>query len=121
MLFWLFMTTMNLVIPLTMVFFGGHFIKSPPDKINRYYGYRTGLSMESRENWDFAHRHFGRCWKKIGLILLPISVAVMLPVLGKDEDTIGCWGSAVMLLQIIPLVLPVIFTQRALKKLSGDK
>lgn len=37
-----------------------------------------------------------------GWVLLLCSAAAMLPVLGKDQDTIGYWGGAICCLQMIP-------------------
>ena len=116
MLFWLFMTAMELVIPLTMLFFGLRFSKKAPTDINRVYGYRTSRSMENQQNWNFAHKKLGRLWTKVGGIMLPVSVAAMLPVLGKDTDTVGMWGGVLMMVQCVPLVLSVLPVEKALKK-----
>ena len=116
MLFWLFMTAMELVIPLTMLFFGLRFSKKAPKDINRMYGYRTSRSMENQETWNFAHKKLGRLWTKVGGIMLPVSVAAMLPVLGKDIDTVGMWGGVLMTVQCVPLVLTVLPVEKALKK-----
>ena len=69
--YWLFMLAVSLLMPLTMIIFGRHFMHNPPKDINSSYGYRTSMSMKSRETWDFAHRYFGRLWVILGLILLP--------------------------------------------------
>ena len=37
--FWIFMLVMDLLIPLTMAFFGKRFLKKPPKEINAMYGY----------------------------------------------------------------------------------
>ena len=116
MLFWLFMTAMELVIPLTMLFFGLRFSRKAPKDINRMYGYRTSRSMENQQNWNFAHKKLGRLWTKVGGIMLPVSVAAMLPVLGKDMDTVGMWGGVLMMVQCVPLVLTVLPIEKALKK-----
>ena len=87
--YWLFMLGVCLVIPLTMIVFGRHFMHTPPKEINGSYGYRTSMSMKSRETWDFAHRYFGRLWFILGLMLLPLSAAAMLFLLGESVKAIG--------------------------------
>ena len=58
----------------------------------------------------------GRLWYKMGLLLLILSVAAMLPGLGKDADAVGKLGGLLCFAQL-PVMLYTIFpTERALKK-----
>ncbi len=41
MLYWLFMLAMDLLVPACMIGFGKRFLKSAPQKINPFFGYRT--------------------------------------------------------------------------------
>lgn len=114
--YWLFMLAVSLVIPLTMMIFGRHFMHNPPKEINGSYGYRTSMSMKSRETWDFAHRYFGRLWFILGLILLPLSAAAMLFLLGESVKAIGNSSLIIMGVQLLFLIIPIFPTERALKK-----
>lgn len=114
--YWLFMLAVSLVIPLTMMIFGRHFMHNPPKDINGSYGYRTSMSMKSRETWDFAHRYFGRLWFILGLILLPLSAAAMLFLLGESVKAIGNSSLIIMGVQLLFLIIPIFPTERALKK-----
>ena len=114
--YWLFMLAVSLLIPLTMIIFGRHFMSNPPKDINSFYGYRTSMSMKSRETWDFAHRYFGKLWFILGLILLPLSVIPMFFLLGKSVETIGNASLVIMGIQLLFLVAPIIPTEVALKK-----
>lgn len=114
--FWIFMMIMNLLIPFAMIGFGAVFSKKAPKEINQIYGYRTSMSMKSRETWEFAHRYFGKIWFILGWILLPITVIAMLFVCGKDTDTVGFYGGFVCALQCVWMIVPVIFTEVALRK-----
>ena len=114
--FWIYMLIISLVIPLTMVIFGRHFMHHPPKDINSFYGYRTSMSMKSRETWDFAHRYFGRLWFILGLILLPMSAAAMLFLLGESVKATGNFSLVIMGVQLVFLVVPIFPTERALKK-----
>ena len=114
--FWIFMLVMDLLIPCVMIGFGSYFKNHPPKKINYIVGYRTARSMKNKETWDFAHRHSGRTWVVCGSILLPVSAAVMLLALGKGEDTVGVFGAAVCIGQVVALILSIIPTESALKK-----
>lgn len=114
--YWLFMLGVCLVIPLTMIVFGRHFMHTPPKEINGSYGYRTSMSMKSRETWDFAHRYFGRLWFILGLMLLPLSAAAMLFLLGESVKAIGNSSLIIMAFQLLFLIIPIFPTERALKK-----
>lgn len=114
--YWLFMLAVSLLMPLTMIIFGRHFMHNPPKDINSSYGYRTSMSMKSRETWDFAHRYFGRLWFILGLILLPLSLAAMLFLLGKGVGAIGNASLVIMGVQLVFLVVPIFPTEAALKK-----
>lgn len=117
--FWIFMVCMNLMIPLVMVGFGAVFLRWPPKEINGAYGYRTARSMASQEAWDFAHAYFGRLWKWTGLGMLLLSVPAMLPCLGKSDGMVGLWGIIVCAVECVVMILPIIPTERALKKRFG--
>ena len=83
--FWCFMLAMDLIIPLSMIFLGKYFSKRAPKEINMLFGYRTTRSTKNQDTWQFAHHFFGRLWYKMGLLLLILSVAAMLPGLGRGR------------------------------------
>lgn len=114
--FWIFMLIMNLLIPFTMIGFGTYFMKGGPEEINQAFGYRSRSSMKNMETWEFAHQYCGKFWRLWGRILLPLSVVVMLFVIGKDEDTVGTIGGILCMFQMVPLIGAIFFTERALKK-----
>lgn len=114
--FWFFMLAMVLLIPLSMLFLGRYFIRHSPTKINYVFGYRTRMSMKNQDTWQFAHHHFGKTWYVCGLVLTPLSVLGMLLVLGKDENAVGIAGTVLCTIQLLPLLLSIIPTERALRK-----
>ena len=119
--FWIFMMIMDLLLPLTMIGFGRYFLKQAPGAINWVFGYRTEMSMKNKDTWEFAHNYIGKLWYRIGLILVPLSVIPMLFVLGKGEDPVGYLGSAICMLQMMFLIVPIFPTERALKKTFDKK
>lgn len=114
--FWIFMLLMSLLCPAAMIGFGWMFLKSPPKDINAVFGYRTRRSMLNQDTWAFAHHYFGKRWLILGLILLLVSVLLMLLLLGKDIDTIGNRGGALVMLQCVVLIVPIFPTERALRR-----
>lgn len=114
--FWIFMLVIALLLPGVMVLFGQVFLRRPPQQINGVYGYRTRRSMASQAAWDFAHRTCGRLWFAWGLVLLPVSAALTLPVLGRAEDVVGLWGTVLVVLQLVLLFLTLGLTEGALKR-----
>lgn len=114
--FWIFMLLMDLLIPLTMIGFGKYFIKNTPKKINAAFGYRTSMSMKNKDTWEFAHKYCGKIWYVCGLIILPITIILLLSVIGKSKDYVGTAGGIVCGIQLIPLVGSVFPIEIALKK-----
>ena len=119
--FWVFMLIMNLLIPIIMVIFGAVFRNSAPKEINLIYGYRTNMSMLNIDTWVFAHNHCGKVWYKVGWIILPISLIVMLLCMNMKEDTIGMVSIVLICVQLVVLVCSIIPTERALKRTFDDK
>lgn len=113
--FWIFMLVMNILI-FTMIVFGCFFKKNAPKNINYLFGYRTKMSMKNKDTWEFAHLYIGNLWLKIGWILLFLSIAGMLFVIGKLENTVGTAGGIICNVQLIFLVATIFPTEAALKK-----
>lgn len=116
MVFWIFMLIMELLMPFTMIGFGRYFSNGAPKEINSVFGYRTKKSMKNRETWEFAHKYFGKLWYIFGLVLLPISIIIMLFVIGQSEDTIGIIGAGICAAQLFPSIGAIFVTENALKK-----
>ena len=113
--FWAFMLVMALLVPGTMIFFGGEFLRRP-GAINSGYGYRTKRSMASQEAWDFAHQVCGQLWRKAGLWMLPLSILAMVPALWLSVGGIGLWGTGVVALQTVVMIATIFPVERALKR-----
>ncbi len=122
--FWIFMLVMDLMIPFTMIGFGRYFLKTAPKEINTLFGYRTTMSMKNKDTWIFAHNYCGKIWYVGGLIMLPISIVVMLMVIGKTEGAVGTAGGILCVVQMIPLIGSIFPTEKALKNTfdeNGDR
>ena len=113
--FWIFMLIMDLLIPLVMIV-GGKLMAKVPKKINYFYGYRTAMSMKNQETWAFAHKHCGRNWFRVGLVMLPLSVIAMLFLIDKDTDTVGIWGGILCVVQTLALIASIFPTEKALRQ-----
>ena len=114
--FWIYMLLFVLLIPITMVYFGRRFFKSPPKSINATFGYRTTMSMKNQETWKLAHTVCGRFWFRCGRILLPLSVVPMLLVIGRGTETVGYTGVIIVFIQLVPLLCVIPVTEHALRK-----
>lgn len=116
MLFWIFMLLSVLMNPLTMIYFGRRFFKSPPKSINATFGYRSTMSMKNQETWKLAHTVCGRFWFRCGRILLPLSVVPMLLVIGRSTETVGYTGVIIVFIQLVPMLCALPVTEHALRK-----
>lgn len=113
--FWFFMVITLVFIPVIMVVVGKLYRDKASGEINHFIGYRTTRSMKNDETWKFAHKYFSKMWYKLGLVMIPISILPMLLVIGKDEDTIGNLGAIICLFQIVPILVSIVLTEKALK------
>ena len=113
--FWIFMFVMVLLMPLAMVVFGALLLKKPP-RLNGFFGYRTQKSMKNTDTWLFAQRFFGKIWLKLGAVILPISMIIMVIVLNEEVFTIAMTGLVVTLGQLVFLLAPIYPTEKALKE-----
>ena len=119
--FWIFMLIMNMLLPATMLGFGWIFLHKAPKSINWAYGYRTAMSTQNQDTWDFAHQYAGKLWFKWGKWLLVISVVVMLLLIGQSEAMIGTVGGVLCMVELVPLVYVIIPTEKALKQTFDSK
>ena len=114
--FWIYMMLIDLILPITMVGFGYLFLKRPPEKPNKIFGYRSRRSMRNSLTWSYAHRVFEKTWLLCGLLLLPTSIVRMLFEIGKTTSEIGTVGAVIGAVQLGLLFLSVFTTEIALKK-----
>lgn len=114
--FWIFMSLINLLIPLTMLGFGKYFSKSAPKEINGVFGYRTTMSMKNKDTWKFAHHYCGKLWVTLGWIMLVITAIAMLLVIGKNEGVVGNVSIVLSGVQLVFLIGSIFPTEKALKR-----
>lgn len=120
--FAIFLLICNLLIPIIMLGVGLMFEKTSPGKINHFYGYRTKMSMLNQDTWTFAHSYCGRLWKKIGIIMLPLSILASLPMFWmKSDDGQGILTCVIEGLQIVILLVSIYPVERALKQNFDEK
>ena len=118
--FWWFILFSDLIIPVIMLVAGRMMQKRPPQKINCFFGYRTERSMKNRDTWEFAHKHCGKLWWKLGWILLLPSLLIHLPIYGQSEQIVGTVSIVLMIVQLIVLVASLFPTEQALKNTFTD-
>ena len=114
--FWWFILICDLLVPTTMFVGGLVMCRHNPKSINSLLGYRTARSMKNMDTWQFAHRYCGSLWWKVGLASFVIAILFHLPFRYSGEDAIGILSLVVMAFQIITLIVPIFFTEKALQK-----
>ena len=114
--FWWLALVSDLLVPVIQIIFGWVLWKHSPKTINNAYGYRTKWSKKNRDTWEFAQKHCGRTWWKVGWVLLALSAAAHIPFYGADEDTVGNLCLIVTGVQLAVLIGSVFPTERALKR-----
>ena len=115
--FWWFMLVTDLIIPLTMLGMGLHWLRGQVPPYGGASGYRTQRSLASPAAWQFAHLYCGRLWAILGLALLPPSVLVMM--LCRGTDRVGFWGGILCTAQVLIMAVPIPLTEGALRRMGG--
>ena len=110
----------DLLVPVIMFVGGIIMSKNHPKQINGLLGYRTARSMQNMDTWRFAHEYCGKLWLKIGFVSLILTVLAHLPFSHSDEDMLGILSLVVMAVQIVVIIIPIFFTEKALKKTFND-
>jgi hypothetical protein len=72
--------------------------------------------MKNRETWDFAHKNLGDLWFKLGAPLLAVTSVVSLLVFRETTKQITTWCCVIFVIQLVIMVLPVAYTEKALKE-----
>ncbi|MDY2509317.1 MAG: SdpI family protein [Ruminococcus callidus] len=112
----IFCILMLFVIPIIMAFAGWMMQAHPSKNINGLIGYRTKRSMKNMETWKFAHAYCGRLWKIYGIVMFCISVVLSVFFLFMKVETDIVLMGVVVCLQSLILILPILFTERALQQ-----
>jgi len=88
----------------------------PSKNINGLIGYRTKRSMRKMETWRFAHAYCGQLWKIYGIVMFCISVVLSVFFLFMKVETDIVLMGVVVCLQSLILIIPILFTERALQQ-----
>ena len=114
--FWWIMLVFDLMIPVMLILLGLLMWKRTPKEINYVLGYRTSMSMKNMDTWRFAHEYCGRLWCVFGGIILIPSVIALIPFYGASDDVVGTVITVSMVFQMVIMIVPIIITEIALRK-----
>ena len=99
--FWIYMTFMAIIVPLVLIAVGLYYTKCPPEKIYTDFGYKTSLTLKNDDIWAYAHQLCGKTWIKLGLIMIPLSIAIMVIPLFISENAMSFFSVALFALQCV--------------------
>ena len=96
------------IVPVILLLCGLWLWLWPPKERNRFFGYRTRASMESRESWELAQRNCGRLWIVLGSVMLGVCVLLALLAPKQSRDPLfacvaACLESFFACATILPL------------------
>ena len=67
-----------MIIPFTMIIVAFYYNKKAKQNISLISGFRTPLSLNSKENWKIAHNIASKILKKTGVILTLYTILIKL-------------------------------------------
>ena len=114
--FWIWMFIVAILCPTVMIVAGLCFRKSAPKKINAFFGYRTTMSMKSKDTWEFAHKYIGNLWTVLGFTLIVPSAVPMFFLVDKSEELISVFSLVICFVGMAAIIASIIPTEKALKK-----
>ncbi len=104
---------MLLLVGIIFMLAGAIMYVFPPKKINGLYGYRTQMSMQSQEKWDFAQTYSAKIMMLTGFIFTLISPSKGLFKTNESIDlAIG------MFCMIVGSILMIVVVEKALRKVE---
>ena len=105
------------IIPVMMLITGLFAKMGLPKRVNWVVGYRTTLSCKNQDTWAFAHKHLGRSWSFIGVILFILSIGFLLLLHFADIEVYAEIVIPItMITQLVVMSLMIIPTEVALRK-----
>lgn len=106
-------------IPFVMVIGGIAVLLIKPSR-NRFFGYRTELSMHSDEIWEFANRYMGKMWLLLGGIMF-IVCFLILTIIYLVFNTINeLLCLAIMIIQMILFFNTIFIIEKKVHKKYDD-
>jgi hypothetical protein len=106
------------VMPVPIGLFALVWRKYPPADIG-IYGYRTKLSMQSKESWDYAHKLCAKLFPRYNLITLIASEIVLFIGYAVAKDNMMIIAICLLVIQIVLVFLMCVPIDRALKEKFG--
>ena len=94
--------TTAFILPILLIIIAILWIVFPPKTRNYFYGYRTTLSMKTKENWKLANHFSSRVMLCTGIVILGIHTIAFF-MLGSAAT-----GNIVNFLMITYLILTVL-------------
>ena len=117
---WWFWLICDLFIPLVMIVVGRMTWKHCPKNINSLIGYRTTRSMKNMDTWKFAHEYCGKLWRKLGWLIMILTVLMYIPLYQSNDNIIGIAGVVLITIQCTVLIISIYPTEKALKEHFTD-
>lgn len=108
-------------LPLLMLFTGIVFEKNPPGDIGGI-GYNTSFSRLNNDTWKTAQLTMSRLWKKLGLIMLAVSLLLLLIfsfIFSGDGLLLAMTG--LIIVQVAAMSGSIFLIERELRKIFDDE
>lgn len=105
-----------LLMPVSLIIFGGIWGKHPPKEINSTSGYRTNMSMKNQYTWRFAHKYVSKIWVVLGIVMAFVSILFLIIFGRSNQSSLIVVVSIAVPSQIVSTCLTIIPTERALHK-----
>lgn len=111
---YIFMFVCALLVPIAMIALGNHYKKNAPKKIQKFSGYRTTMSMQNQDTWEYAHSYVGKLWLISGSALLIITIAMMVTI--KNNSNFEMQSTYLVFAQLAVMIITILPVEIKLRK-----
>ncbi len=119
--FWFYILITTLIVPVLILFFGLYYAKNgAPKNIDGHSGFRSRRATKSWDAWVFTHKKASKIWKMMGIIMIPVTIALMLLVIKLPVEAVNIYGAVLFLIQGIAFAISVIIVEKQIKKNFND-
>lgn len=108
-------------LPIISIVFGILTMFKIPKKINKFFGYRTNLSMKNIDTWNFAHRVSGISGFLYGVVALIIAVIYNNNYANYDEVGLFMDSILIMTIEITIFIIATVVPTEVLLHVKFDK
>lgn len=116
---WWFLLFVDFILPAALIGFGLKFWKNPPE-FDFPIAYTSRRAKRTPQSWRYAQIIYGKYSVIAGVIMIPVILAGMMTVRGKEMDTVGNTAAGMVVVTVALVIIAIVCTEKKLKQEFGE-